>query len=40
MARLLERAVRFTPPGRYIINMLLFLAAVGAVAWYVSPWSP
>jgi biopolymer transport protein ExbB/TolQ len=40
MARLLERAVRFTPPGRYIVNMLLFLTAAAAVGFYVSPWSP
>ncbi len=40
MARLLERSVRFTQPGRYILNMLLFLTAVAAVVYYLSPWSP
>jgi hypothetical protein len=40
MARLLERSVKFTRPGRYILNMLLFLIAVAAVIYYLSPWSP
>lgn len=40
MARSLERSVRFVRPGRYILNMLLFLLAVGAVLYYLSPWSP
>lgn len=40
MARSLERSVRFVKPGRYILNMLLFLIAVGAVVYYLSPWSP
>ena len=40
MARLLERSVRFTRPGQYILNMLLFLIAVAAVVYYMSPWSP
>ncbi|MBB5517952.1 hypothetical protein [Amphiplicatus metriothermophilus] len=40
MARSLERAVRFSGPGRYILNMLLFLLAVGAVVYYLSPYSP
>lgn len=40
MARSLERSVRFTKPGRYILNMLLFLVAVAAVVYYLSPWSP
>lgn len=40
MARLLERSVRFTQPGRYILNMLLFLIIVAAVVYYLSPWSP
>ncbi len=40
MARSLERSVRFSKPGRYILNMLLFLIAVGAVLYYLSPWSP
>ena len=40
MARSLERSVRFVKPGRYILNMLLFLLAVGAVIYYLSPYSP
>ncbi len=40
MARSLERSVRFVEPGRYILNMLLFLTAAGAVVFYLSPWSP
>jgi hypothetical protein len=40
MARLLERSVKFVQPGRYILNMLLFLIAATAVVYYVSPWSP
>ena len=40
MARSLERSVRFIRPGRYILNMLLFLLAVGAVVYYLSPLSP
>ncbi len=40
MARSLERSVKFVKPGRYILNMLLFLAAVGAVVYYLSPASP
>ncbi len=40
MARLLERSVKFVQPGRYILNMLLFLIAVTAVVYYLSPWSP
>jgi hypothetical protein len=40
MARSLERSVRFMKPGRYILNMLLFLIAVVAVVYYLSPWSP
>lgn len=40
MARSLERSVRFVRPGGYILNMLLFLIAVGAVVYYLSPWSP
>ena len=39
MARRL-RDVRFVRPGKYILNMLLFLLAVGAVVFYLSPWSP
>ncbi len=40
MARLLERSVRFTQPGRYILNMLLFLIIVTAVVYLLSPLSP
>jgi hypothetical protein len=40
MARSLERSVRFVKPGRYILNMLLFLLAVAAVVYYLSPVSP
>jgi len=40
MARLLERSVKFVQPGRYILNMLLFLIAAAAVVYYMSPWSP
>ncbi len=40
MARSLERSVKFVRPGRYIMNMLLFILAVGAVIYYLSPWSP
>jgi hypothetical protein len=40
MARSLERSVRFIRPGRYILNMLLFLLAVGGVVYYLSPLSP
>jgi len=40
MARTLVRSAKFTRPGRYILNMLLFLIAVGAGVYYLSPWSP
>jgi hypothetical protein len=40
MARGIERRVRFVEPGRYILNMLLFLTAAAAVGFYLSPWSP
>lgn len=40
MARSLERSVKFVRPGQYIVNMLIFLIAVGAVLFYLSPWSP
>ncbi len=40
MARSLERSVKFVRPGRYILNMLLFVVAVGAGVYYLSPWSP
>ena len=39
MARSLGSA-KFIRPGRYIMNMLLFLLGVGAVVYYLSPWSP
>ena len=32
--------VRFTKPGGYILNMLLFLAAVAAVVFFLSPYGP
>ncbi|NOX82832.1 MAG: flagellar motor protein MotA [Alphaproteobacteria bacterium] len=40
MARSLERSVKFVRPGRYILNMLMFILAVGAVVYYLSPLSP
>jgi hypothetical protein len=40
MARSLERSVKFVRPGRYIMNMVLFLLVVGAMLYYLSPWSP
>lgn len=40
MARSLERSVKFIRPGRYILNMLLFLLGVGAIVYYLSPLSP
>lgn len=40
MSRSLERSVKFIRPGRYIMNMLLFLTTVGAAVYYLSPWSP
>ncbi len=40
MARSLERSVKFVRPGRYILNMLMFLLVVGAVVYYLSPLSP
>ena len=40
MARSLERSVKFVRTGRYLLNMLLFLLAVGAVIYYLSPYSP
>lgn len=40
MARSLERSVKFVGPGRYILNMLLFLIAVGAVVFTLSPYGP
>lgn len=40
MARLLERSVKFVQPGRYILNMLIFLLSAAAIVYYLSPWSP
>ncbi|WP_411819073.1 hypothetical protein ABFZ85_08625 [Hyphococcus formosus] len=40
MSRSLERSVKFVRPGRYIMNMLIFLLVVGAIIYYLSPWSP
>ena len=40
MARSLGRMVKFSRPGGNIMNMLLFMLAVGAVVYYLSPWSP
>lgn len=40
MARSLDRSVRFTGAGGAVLNMLLVLALVGAITWYLSPWSP
>jgi hypothetical protein len=40
MARSLDRSVRFSGPGGYILNMLIFLTIVGALAFYLSPLSP
>ena len=40
MASALERSVKFVRPGRYILNMLIFMIAVAAVIYYLSPWSP
>ncbi len=40
MARSLERSARFVKPGRYILNMLLFLTAVSVIVYYLSPIGP
>ncbi|MFN0024033.1 MAG: hypothetical protein ACKVS5_09040 [Parvularculaceae bacterium] len=40
MARSNKRSVKFVEPGRYILNMVLFLTAVAAVVFYLSPYSP
>ncbi|MBI1391878.1 MAG: hypothetical protein GC152_03965 [Alphaproteobacteria bacterium] len=32
--------VRFTKPGGYILNMVLFLAVVAVVIYFLSPYSP
>jgi len=40
MAQSRERTVRFARPGRYVMNMLIFLLAFTAVIFYLSPLSP
>ncbi len=40
MARSLDRSARFSGPGGYILNMLMFLTVVGGIAFYLSPLSP
>lgn len=40
MARSLERSVKFTRPGRYVLNMLIFLLGITALLYYLSPLSP
>ncbi|GGY36796.1 hypothetical protein [Parvularcula lutaonensis] len=40
MARSLDRSVRFTGAGGAVLNMLIVLALVGAIVWYLSPFSP
>ena len=40
MSRRMGRPVRFVKPGRYIVNMLLFLIGIAAVVYYLSPLSP
>ncbi len=40
MARSLDKSVRFSGPGGYILNMLVFVGIVGAIAFYLSPLSP
>lgn len=40
MARSFGRTVKFARPGGNILNMLLFLLAVGAGVYYLSPLSP
>ena len=40
MARRLGRPVKFVRPGRYIFNMLVFILAIGAVVFFLSPWGP
>lgn len=40
MARTNSKAVKFTRPGRYFLNMLIFLLGVGGVIFYLSPFSP
>ncbi|MEZ5896677.1 MAG: MotA/TolQ/ExbB proton channel family protein [Parvularculaceae bacterium] len=32
--------MKFARPGSYILNMIIFLMIVGAVIYYLSPWSP
>ena len=31
---------RFTKPGGYILNMLLFMLVVGLVVYFLSPYGP
>jgi len=40
MARSLDRSVRFTGAGGAVLNMLIVLAVVGAIVWYLSPLGP
>lgn len=40
MARSLDRSVRFSGPGGFIFNMLVFLTIVGGMAFWLSPLSP
>ncbi|MEL6111201.1 MAG: flagellar motor protein MotA [Pseudomonadota bacterium] len=40
MARKFGRAIRFSKPGGYVFNMLVFLLIIGAVVYYLSPFSP
>lgn len=40
MARLHDRGIRFGGPGGSILYMVIFLGAVGVVAYYLSPLSP
>ena len=40
MARSLDRHVRFSGPSGYILNMMVFLVAVGAIGFWLSPLSP
>lgn len=40
MARSLDRSVRFSGPGGFILNMLVFLVIIGGIAFWLSPLSP
>lgn len=35
-----DNSARFVGPGRYILNMMLFLTLVGAIVYYLSPIGP